>query len=162
MANSMKTTFDTYSKTDRSRLMGKISSKNTKPELIIRRALFRSGLRYRIHNKNLPGKPDISILKYNLIIDVRGCFWHGHQNCKNGHAPRTNSEFWKNKLQKNINRDSRNLEKLCNLGFKVFIIWECEISSRKGIDARLEMIYDYLNNDYNLNIKNNKKKGIKN
>ena len=153
MKSSKKTTFDTYDKSQRSNLMSKIKSKDTKPELILRRALFRDGLRYRIHNKELPGKPDISVLKYKLIIDVRGCFWHGHQNCKNGHVPKTNTEFWKNKLQKNIDRDSKNLKQLCALGFKVFIIWECEISSKKGIDRHLEMIYDYLNISYNLSIK---------
>ena len=106
--------------------MSRIKSKNTKPEIIVRKKLFSKGIRYRLHSKKLPGKPDISIYKYGLIIDVRGCFWHGHENCKFSSIPKSNSGYWLNKIKKNIERDSKNQTLLSKLGYTIFIIWECE------------------------------------
>lgn len=118
---------DIWSKAKRSDVMAKIRGKNTKPELIIRSALFRMGYRYRLHKANLPGKPDIVLPKHKTAIFVHGCFWHFHRDCREGRIPSSNSAFWKNKLEKNIDRDQRNIEKLKNNGWKVVTIWECEI-----------------------------------
>ena len=107
-----RTTFDTLNEEGRSALMSKIRSKDTKPELILRRALFRDGLRYRLHRRDLPGTPDICIEKYKLIVDVRGCFWHGHEACPDGHVPKSNSKFWIEKFTRNKERDTTNFLKL--------------------------------------------------
>ena len=152
MTKSRKTTFDKLTDSGRSELMAKIKSKDTKPEIILRYALFRDGLRYRKHRKDLPGKPDISIEKYKIIIDVRGCFWHGHDNCPDGHTPRTNSQFWIEKLKNNKYRDKNNLEKLTNLGYTVFILWECEIKRKNTLKLKLYDVYAFLNNRFGLDI----------
>jgi DNA mismatch endonuclease, patch repair protein len=107
--------------------MSKIKSKNTKPEKILRSALHRRGFRFRIHRADLPGKPDIVFSKQKLAIFVHGCFWHYHESCREGRIPSTNSAFWKNKLQKNVERDRANICKLEKEGWKVLVIWECEI-----------------------------------
>lgn len=136
---------DTLSKKQRSIRMSKIRSVNTKPEIIVRKNLYKKGFRYRINNKALPGKPDITILKYKLIIDVRGCFWHGHENCRDGHVPKTNSKFWVNKFEQNKIRDQKNLNKLKDMGFNVFILWECEINKKNILKTKLEEIENYIN-----------------
>ena len=118
---------DIWSKEKRSEVMSKIRSKNTKPEIMLRKALFALGYRYRIHNKMLPGKPDIVLSKYKTAIFVHGCFWHYHANCREGRIPNTNSTFWKEKLLKNITRDQKHQEILQQLGWKVIVCWECEI-----------------------------------
>ncbi len=118
--------------------MGKIRSKNTKPEVLLRKALFAKGYRYRIHNKLLPGKPDIVLPKFKTAIFVHGCFWHFHEDCREGRIPSTNSLYWKNKLSKNVERDLKHQEALKQQGWDVLIIWECEIE--KNIAAVLELI----------------------
>ena len=135
---------DTLNKKERSIRMSKIRSSNTKPEILVRQSLFKKGFRYRINNKALPGKPDITILKYKLIIDVRGCFWHGHENCRDGHVPKTNSAFWKNKFIQNKARDIKNHKKLKEMGFNVFILWECEINKKNILDKKIKEIENYL------------------
>ena len=150
---SKKTTFDQLSRKGRSDLMSKIKSKNTKPEIRMRKALHRDGLRYRIHRKDLPGKPDISVAKYNIAIEVRGCFWHGHSRCKNGHVPRKNTDFWKNKLQTNKARDRRNEKALESMGYRVFVIWECEMQNQQNLNKALLRVYDYLNQNFGLNLR---------
>ena len=122
---------DFLSKKERSNLMSKIRSKNTKPELILRKFLFSLGYRYRIHAKELPGSPDILLPKYNTAIQVRGCFWHSH-NCKYSRIPKSNKLFWKKKLQKNINRDKKNDRIIKRLGWNLIIIWECQIMIRRN------------------------------
>lgn len=107
--------------------MKRIKGKNTKPERILRSGLFKSGLRFRIHRKDLPGKPDIVLSKYKTVIFVHGCFWHFHSDCREGRIPDTNSTFWKEKLYKNIVRDKKHQEALKQLGWKVLVCWECEI-----------------------------------
>ena len=136
---------DTLNKKERSIRMSKIRSSNTKPEILVRQSLFKKGFRYRINNKSLPGKPDITILKYKLIIDVRGCFWHGHENCPDGHVPKTNSAFWKNKFIQNKARDIKNHKKLKEMGFNVFILWECEINKKNILDKKIKEIENYIN-----------------
>ena len=117
---------DIFNKKKRSQIMGRISGKDTKPELIIRKALFSEGYRYRLHRKDLPGSPDIVFPSLKKVIFVNGCFWHGH-NCKKAALPTTNKRFWKKKLTGNKERDKLNLLKLKKEGWKVLIIWQCEI-----------------------------------
>lgn len=110
--------------------MSKIRGKNTKPEMILRSALFKKGFRFRIHQEDLPGKPDIVLSKYKTAIFVHGCFWHYHKDCREGRIPSTNSKFWKEKLERNIKRDNNNIESLKLLGWNVLIVWECEIEKQ--------------------------------
>ncbi len=121
---------DTVSAERRSQMMARIRSKNTKPELILRRALHSLGLRYRLHQSNLPGKPDIFLRRFNAAIFVNGCFWHGH-GCKHAKVPSTNTEFWHEKISRNKARDAEVLSRLHEKGVKSFVVWECEIRSKK-------------------------------
>lgn len=118
---------DIWSKKKRSEVMSKIRGKDTKPEIMLRSALFKSGLRFRIHKKDLPGKPDITLTKYKTVIFVHGCFWHYHKNCREGRIPSTNTSFWENKLRYNIAKDKKNYRKLKKLEWNVIVVWECEI-----------------------------------
>lgn len=120
---------DIWDKKKRSEVMSKIRSKDTKPELMIRQFLFSKGLRYRVNYKMLPGTPDIVFSKYKIAIFVNGCFWHGH-DCKDSHIPKTNINFWKNKIDKNKERDERNIFKIQSLGWKIFVMWECELKEQ--------------------------------
>lgn len=136
---------DTFSKTIRSYIMSCVKSKNTKPEIIVRKFLYKIGYRYRINFKKLPGSPDIVFQKYRVAIFINGCFWHGHQNCKRFRIPKTKEEYWINKIQKNIIRDELNQQKLKNMGWKVYIIWECQLNS-KNINTTLSLLDSTLNN----------------
>jgi DNA mismatch endonuclease (patch repair protein) len=118
---------DHLTKEERSANMGKIRSKDTLPEMRVRKALWRMGYRYRLYYKSLPGKPDIVITKQKIVIFVHGCFWHRHENCIEASRPKTNSEYWETKINKNIERDKKHQEEIKQLGYKVFIIWECEV-----------------------------------
>lgn len=118
---------DNRSKEARSRNMSNIPSKNTKPEETVRKYLFAHGLRYRKNVSKLPGKPDIVLPKYKIVVFVNGCFWHGHEGCKYFVPPKTNTEFWFAKFQYNQERDARNYQKLRDLGWRILIVWECEI-----------------------------------
>jgi len=122
---------DIFSKSKRSDIMSKISGKETKPEILVRKYLFAHGFRYRKNVKKLPGKPDIVLPKYKTIIFVNGCFWHGHENCKKSALPATNTEFWKEKISSNIIRDKKTYAELSDMGYKVLIIWQCELTSKK-------------------------------
>lgn len=117
---------DTMTKEQRHRNMSHIKSKNTSLEILVRKRLFRDGFRYRINVSNLPGKPDIVLPKYHTVIFVNGCFWHRH-NCKLATMPKTHTDFWKRKFEKNVKNDLANHKKLRNLGWHVIILWECEI-----------------------------------
>lgn len=130
---------DIISKEKRSHIMSLIKSKNTKPELIVRSFLHHQGLRFRLHKKDLPGQPDLVFKKFNTVIFVHGCFWHGHDdpNCKSSHIPKSNSQFWSNKIEKNQNRDKSNMEKLKTLGWRIITIWECEIKKPQILDKLL-------------------------
>jgi DNA mismatch endonuclease (patch repair protein) len=118
---------DIWSKGKRSEVMRKIRSKNTKPEVTLRKSLFAKGYRYKIHDKILPGKPDIVFPKYKLAVFVHGCFWHFHQDCSEGKIPKSNSEFWQEKLVKNVERDKKHEADLVLKGWTVIVVWECEI-----------------------------------
>ena len=127
---------DIISSQKRSDIMSKISGKNTKPEILVRKFLFSKGFRYRINVKTLPGKPDIVLPKYKTVIFINGCFWHGH-NCKKGKLPSSNIDFWKEKISNNKLRDDKNSDLLIKLGWKVIIIWQCEVSK---IDNRIKIL----------------------
>jgi len=118
---------DIWSKSKRSAVMSHIRSKNTKPEHVLRSALHKLGYRFRIHRKDLPGNPDIVIPKYNILIFVNGCFWHYHEACREGRIPSTNSEYWKKKLLRNVEKDKINQASCRVIGWKVLVVWECEI-----------------------------------
>jgi DNA mismatch endonuclease (patch repair protein) len=118
---------DNRTKEQRSKCMKNIRSKNTTPELIVRKFLYNKGYRYRLHDKKLPGKPDIVLRKFNTVIFINGCFWHGHKNCSEAKKPKSNSEFWKTKIVSNQQRDRKNIESLSKLGWRVLTIWECQL-----------------------------------
>lgn len=114
----------------RSYNMSQIKGKDTKPEEMVRKYLFSQGFRYRKNVNNLPGKPDIVLSKYKTCIFVNGCFWHKHEGCKYFVWPKSNIEFWKNKIEANVLRDEMNNLKLVGLGWKVIVIWECQLKPK--------------------------------
>lgn len=122
---------DRLSKEERSELMSHIRSVNTKPEVALRRALWRRGFRYRVNVKNLPGSPDIVLSKHRTVVFVHGCFWHGHNGCKEYTVPKTNTQFWVNKVARNQERDQEVWRKLEAKGWSVVIVWECELVKAK-------------------------------
>ena len=126
---------DKHSKEVRSYNMSRIKGKNTKPEMLVRKYLHAHGFRYRLHSKNLPGKPDIVLPKYKTIIFVDGCFWHGHKGCKYFVVPKTNTDFWLDKINGNITNDSKVIKALKKDGWKVIVIWECDL--KKKIETTL-------------------------
>ncbi len=122
---------DVHTTKQRSFNMSHIRSSNTKPELMVRHFLFAHGYRYRINVKNLPGKPDIVLPKYNTIIFVHGCFWHGHANCKYFKIPQTNTAWWTNKINTNKANDAKAVKALRKAGWKVLVVWECGLKAAK-------------------------------
>ena len=126
---------DNLTPTERSEIMSRVKSKNTRPEILVRSFLHRHGLRFRINLSVLPGKPDIILPKYRAVVFVNGCFWHRHQdpNCKLARLPKSNVEFWRNKLSKNAERDKLRKEKLVSLGWRVFYVWECQLNHPEEI-----------------------------
>ncbi|WP_302901991.1 very short patch repair endonuclease [Mucilaginibacter sp. BT774] len=111
--------------------MSKIRSKDTKPELFLRSWLHSNGLRFRLHRKDLPGKPDIVLPKYKTALFVHGCFWHYHADCNEGRIPSSNTNFWKEKLSKNIERDAANQQRLAGAGWRVLVVWECQLQGKQ-------------------------------
>lgn len=128
---------DTISPEERSALMARIRSKNTKPELAVRSLLHRMGYRFRIHRRDLPGSPDIVLPRHKKIVLVHGCFWHGH-TCQLASKPKSNAIYWSEKIIKNKARDERNLKALQRAGWNVLELWECEVRKFEGIEDRLE------------------------
>lgn len=122
----------------RSTLMAAVKHKNTKPEMIVRRALHALGYRYRLHRRDLPGSPDIVLPKYRALILVHGCFWHQHEGCNRNKMPSTHTEYWLPKLTRNKERDAENLSKLKDLGWRTLVLWECEILESHIINRRLQ------------------------
>ena len=122
--------------------MSHISGKNTKPELIVRSLLHRMGYRFRLHKKDLPGKPDITLPRHKKVIFVNGCFWHGHENCPRSKRPKTNPDFWHAKLDKNIARDKINVEKLKSLGWDVLVVWTCEVKNSAVLKQKLVTFFE--------------------
>lgn len=122
---------DVHEPKTRSYNMSKISGKDTKPEMIVRKFLHANGFRYRLHVKDLPGKPDIVLPKYNSIIFVHGCFWHAHEGCKYFKIPKTRTDWWKDKLFRNKERGEENIRELEEMGWNVVVIWGCELKPKK-------------------------------
>ena len=126
---------DVHDKKTRSYNMSCIKGKNTKPEEIVRKYLFSLGFRYRKNDKRLPGTPDIVLPKYRTVIFVNGCFWHGHQGCRYFVVPKTNTEFWMNKIDANRAKDQKKISELEAMGWRVIVIWECELKQGKQDDT---------------------------
>ena len=126
----------------RSRCMAAIRGKDTKPEMIVRKYLFSRGLRFRVQVRKLPGTPDIVLPKYKTAIFVNGCFWHGHEGCKYFRLPKSNIEFWEEKIERNIERDRESMQALLDLGWKVIRVWECELRNKANREETLNKIYN--------------------
>jgi DNA mismatch endonuclease (patch repair protein) len=133
---------DVHTKVVRSYNMSKIRSKNTKPELLVRKYLFAHGFRFRLHRKDLPGKPDIILPKYKTVIFVNGCFWHGHDSCKYFVVPKTKTEWWLQKINRNKELDGINSTKLQQMGWRVINIYECDLKGNN-----LDLVFDRLSNE---------------
>lgn len=132
---------DVHDSKTRSYNMSRIKGKNTKPEETVRKYLFSQGFRYRKNDKRLPGKPDIVLPKYKTIIFVNGCFWHKHEGCRYFAWPQNNAEFWKEKIESNVVRDKKQYEELQDAGWRVIIVWECELKKKRKSDT-LERLVD--------------------
>jgi DNA mismatch endonuclease (patch repair protein) len=128
---------DVFDKEHRSRVMSKVHGKDTSPEIVVRSLLHRLGYRYRLHRKDLPGKPDIVLPRHRKIVLVHGCFWHQHEGCKAADRPTSNVEYWNKKLDRNVERDRRNLEALTAAEWQVLIVWECQIKDRDELEKIL-------------------------
>lgn len=122
---------DVFSRAKRSEVMSRIRSKDTKPERLLRRALFATGLRYRLHSKGLAGRPDLVFPRHRVVLFVNGCFWHGHE-CHLFRWPRSNEDFWRAKIRGNVARDKRARRRLNALGWRVLTVWECQIRGRQS------------------------------
>jgi len=120
---------DIWPKEKRSQVMALIRSQNTTPERVVRSVLHRMGFRFRLHRRDLPGHPDIVLPKYRSVVFVHGCFWHYHQNCRDGKIPKSNQAYWKPKLERTVRRDREAMEALQSAGWKILIIWECEVAN---------------------------------
>lgn len=132
---------DTRTPEQRRRIMRAVKSKDTKPELAVRRLLYSLGYRYRLHPKGLPGRPDIAFLGRRKAIFVHGCFWHGHE-CAKGRSPKSRLEYWQPKLEQNAIRDRTKMEQLESLGWQSLVIWQCEIEDSDDLRKRLRIFLD--------------------
>ena len=130
---------DVHDRQTRSRNMAAIRNSNTKPELRVRKELHRRGLRYSLKNRALPGKPDVVLSKYRVAVFVHGCFWHRH-NCNYFKLPKTNTEFWKNKISANVQRDIEVIRQITDIGYRVLVIWECSFKGRNK--ERLDSLFE--------------------
>jgi DNA mismatch endonuclease (patch repair protein) len=138
---------DVHSKEIRSFNMSRIKGKNTKPEILVRKFLFSNGIRYRLHDKKLPGKPDLVFPKYKKVVFIHGCFWHGHEGCKYFVVPKTRTEWWLNKICGNIKKDVQSITAVRKQGWKVIILWECELKSGKKEKRLKALIKEFRSND---------------
>ncbi|PTD98317.1 very short patch repair endonuclease [Pandoraea apista] len=135
---------DRLSTEHRSWLMSRVGAKNTAPELAVRKLLFSMGYRYRLHGKALPGRPDIVFPGRRKVIFVNGCFWHGHESCRYGRLPRSRIDFWADKIARNRERDSRNVEQLRQQGWRTLTVWQCEL---KNFEELAQKLYDFLEDE---------------
>lgn len=127
----------------RSRMMSAIRGKNTEPEMVVRSFLHRSGLRFRLHDRSLPGRPDIVLARHGAIVQIHGCFWHQHQGCRYAYRPTSNVEKWAKKFAENLERDARTEGELRDRGWRVYVVWECEV----GDAARLSRLVNAIRNE---------------
>lgn len=131
--------------------MSQIRKTDTKPELKVRKFLFKHGFRYRLYNNKLPGNPDIVLPKFQAVVFVNGCFWHAHEGCKFNKLPKTRTEYWHPKILGNVERDRRNLKELKKLGWKTFVVWECELNNQmieKTLNKLIKKLTKRLNEIY--------------
>ena len=133
---------DTLTLSLSSHCMSRIRGKNTKPEILVRKGLHARGFRFRLHNKKLPGRPDIVLPKYGVAIMVNGCFWHGHKGCRYATKPKTNIEFWETKIARNQHRDEVTAAHLEALGWTVITVWECELRGKLESNTRFDKLAD--------------------
>lgn len=131
---------DIVSKEARSKMMAGIRCKDTKPEMQVRSMLHKMGFRFRLHRKDLPGKPDIVLPKYRAVVFVHGCFWHRHSGCKYTYVPKSRIDFWNEKFEKNMERDKANREGLKKAGWSVLTVWECQTRNVDSLSKALEML----------------------
>lgn len=131
---------DIMSKEKRSWIMSRIRDKNTKPEKRIRSLLHELGYRFRLHRKDLPGRPDIVLPKYQTVIFVHGCFWHQHRGCKYAYKPKSRIEFWQKKFKENRERDGRKTKELKHIGWRVIVIWECELEKPEQLITKIKKL----------------------
>jgi DNA mismatch endonuclease (patch repair protein) len=120
--------------------MSRIRSKNTKPEIAVRKMLHQRGIRYRLHAKDLPGIPDLSNKSKKFAVFVNGCFWHQHEGCKRANIPKSNKDYWIPKLDKNVEKQRKNLALLNKMGFKTYVVWECELNDIENNKALMEIV----------------------
>lgn len=136
---------DIVSPEKRSEMMAGIKGKDTRPEIMLRKALHRRGFRFRLHNKDLPGKPDIVLPKYRVAILVHGCFWHGHEGCKLFRLPKSREDFWKEKIEGNITRDKIKTGLLLEQGWRVLVVWECSLKQRIAyLDEVVNLVMEWI------------------
>jgi DNA mismatch endonuclease (patch repair protein) len=128
----------------RSLMMSRVKSRDTAPEMAVRGAAHRIGLRFRLHRRDLPGRPDLIFPRYRLAVFVHGCYWHRHPNCKKASSPSTNVAFWEAKLKDNVARDKAALNELVRLGWQTLVIWECETKEPQKLNIRLSTYFDRL------------------
>ena len=138
---------DIVDKKTRSRIMSGIRGKNTRPEMVLRRALHARGLRYRVHVKEIPGRPDIVLPKYRAVVFVQGCFWHRHKGCRFATTPATRSDFWQAKFAANVERDRVVREALSSLGWRMAIVWECALRKSHQTEVAADQVYYWLRTD---------------
>lgn len=131
---------DIFNSKRRSEVMSSIAGKDTKLEILVRSYLFYQGFRYRKNVATLPGKPDIVLSKYKTVVFINGCFWHNHKNCKLAKLPNTRVEFWRDKLEGNARRDSKNIENLIQMNWHVIVIWQCQLSNKETAERTLESL----------------------
>ncbi|RHR49028.1 DNA mismatch endonuclease Vsr [Parabacteroides sp. AF17-28] len=134
---------DIWEKDKRSEIMSRVNQKDTKPELIVRHFLFANGFRYRKNVKSLPGSPDVVLPKYKTVVFINGCFWHGHE-CRAGRKPTSNRTYWDDKIETNMKRDQNKIMQLEAMGWKVLIVWQCEIKNIKLQNIRLKRLVDQI------------------
>ena len=133
---------DKLTPSQRHKCMSSIRGKHTKPEILVRKGLHARGFRFRLHNRKLPGSPDIVLPKYGVAIMVNGCFWHGHKGCRYASKPKSNVEFWETKIARNRHRDEVTAAHLEALDWTVITVWECELHKNAGLNARLDALAD--------------------
>jgi DNA mismatch endonuclease (patch repair protein) len=134
---------DRLSREHRGWLMSRVKSKNTTPEMAVRNLVYGMGFRYRLHDKRLPGRPDLVLSGRRKVVFVNGCFWHGHEGCRYARIPKTRVAFWRAKIVKNRNRDQANVAALTAAGWKVLTVWQCEL---KTLETLKKKLYDFLQN----------------
>lgn len=133
---------DKFSKEKRSEIMSRVRGKNNKTEEAVRKYLFSKGFRYRKNDKRYPGKPDIVLPKYHTAVFVNGCFWHQHPGCNSATLPESNRNYWEEKLRRNVERDAAEVSQLRKMGWRVIILWECEMSNKTKREERLKYLAD--------------------